>query len=134
MSESFQNFKKCSVAILCSFSLAACSVGMALDGQKDPDLSVVKQNVHRTDIETQLGLPTKEERLPNGCVKAIYQCEIGKEPSAGRAVAHGVMDVMTLGIWEIVGTPVERLKGEKVTMIITYDRQGRVISGMRVNS
>ena len=51
----------------------------------------------------------------------IYEYEIGNEPSAGRAIGHGVMDVLTLGIWEVVGTPVEGFQGEKKRLMLTYD-------------
>jgi hypothetical protein len=33
--------------------------------------------------------------------------------SAGRAAMHGVLDVFTLGIWEVAGTPIEGTKGKK---------------------
>jgi len=128
---SLSTIQNYSISVLCALSLTACSVGMALDGQKDPDISVVKKTAHRTDIEIQLGAPIKVDTYPNGNSIAVYQYEVGKEPSAGRAVAHGVMDVLTLGIWEVVGTPVERLKGEKVNMVITYDRNGNVISAVK---
>jgi hypothetical protein len=51
----------------------------------------------------------------------IYEYEVGSEPSAGRAVAHGVMDVLTLGIWEIAGTPIEKYQAT-----VVYDDQDRV--------
>jgi hypothetical protein len=57
-----------------------------------------------------------------------YEYEIGNEPSAGRAVAHGVLDVLTLGIWEIVGTPVEAIQGKKNQLTIYYDSNNRVMA------
>lgn len=116
------------LAILSSCFLSACSVGMALNGQKEPDLSVVKKEAHRTDIELQLGAPIKLESAPNGNTVATYIYEVGKEASTGRAVAHGVMDVLTLGIWEVVGTSVEVLKGDTLQLVITYDSKGQLIS------
>ena len=126
-------FQNSSLAILSALLLSACSVGMALNGQKDPDLSVVKKDVHRTDVEMQLGAPIQINTAPNGQMTAVYEYEVGREPSAGRAVAHGVMDVLTLGIWEVVGTPVEVLKGDKLHLIVIYDRNGRLISATRSN-
>ena len=43
----------------------------------------------------------------------LYEYEIGNKPSAGRAIGHGVMDILTLGLWEIIGTPIEGFQGEK---------------------
>ena len=104
---------------------------MALNGDKDPDVTVVKQNAHRTEIEMQLGKPIQVSTAPSGQTTAVYQYEVGKESSAGRAVAHGVMDVLTLGIWEVVGTPVEALKGDTIILTAVYDQNGRLISATR---
>lgn len=47
----------------------------------------------------------------------------------GRAVFHGAADLFTLGLWEIVGTPVEgNYNGRKMTMRIFYDEQDNVKS------
>ena len=36
---------------------------------------------------------------------------------AGRAVFHGVADVFMLGLWEVIGTPVETIEnGSKVAV------------------
>jgi hypothetical protein len=37
-----------------------------------------------------------------------------------------VMDVLTLGIWEIVGTPIEAVQGETYNAMITYDESDKV--------
>jgi hypothetical protein len=34
--------------------------------------------------------------------------------------------VLTLGIWEIAGTPIEAVQGEKYEATVTYDQQDRV--------
>lgn len=128
---SLSTIKNYSILISCALLLTACSVGMALDGQRDPDISVVKREVHRADIEAQLGAPIRVTSQPNGQTTAVYKCEVGNESSPGRAVAHGVMDVLTLGIWEIVGTPIERFKGDTITMVVTYDREERVVSAIK---
>jgi hypothetical protein len=91
----------------------------------------VSLKAERADIEAQLGAPVSVTTQPDGFVTAVYKCEIGKESSPGRAVAHGVMDVLTLGIWEVVGTPVERLKGDTIMMVVTYDRENRVVSAVK---
>jgi hypothetical protein len=52
--------------------------------------------------------------------------QIGNEPSAGRAVGHAVMDVLTLGIWEIAGTPIEGFQGEKYRATVIYGDDDKV--------
>ncbi len=117
---------------LCSLLSSGCSVNMALQGQKEPEHSVVKREAHRSDIEYHYGAPISETKHCDGTITAIYEYEVGREASAGRAIAHGVMDVCTLGIWEIIGTPVEAYKGDKMRMNVKYDRNEKMISAQRM--
>ena len=73
-----------------------------------------------------LGPPVQTSTQPDGTVISTYEYEIGNEPSAGRAVGHAAMDVLTLGVWEIVGTPIEGVTGDKYRAIITYGADNRV--------
>ena len=59
---------------------------------------------------------------------AKYHYTIGNKPDAGRAIAHGAMDVLTLGLWEVIGTPVEAIIVKHYDMTVTYDRDMRVIA------
>lgn len=108
-------------------SLNTCSVGMALSGKKDPDLSVIRKGADRSEVELQLGSPIKTSLREDGTTTSIYEYEVGNEPSPGRAVAHGAMDFLTLGLWEVVGTPVEVINGNKYQITINYDNQEHVI-------
>ena len=38
------------------------------------------------------------------------------------------MDVLTLGLWEVIGTPIEGFQGNKYRLQITYNKKDRVIS------
>jgi hypothetical protein len=106
--------------------LAGCSVGMALSGDKNPDIGAVRVGSTRGEAEMHLGSPVRTNAGAGNTRIDVYEYEIGNEPSAGRAVAHGVMDVLTLGIWEVAGTPIEAVQGEKYEAIVTYDEQDRV--------
>ena len=103
-----------------------CSVGMALSGAENPDLSAVRVGASRGEVEMHLGKPIKSIALGNGQSAEVYEYEIGNEPSGGRAVAHGVMDVLTLGLWELAGTPMEAVQGERYQTTITYGENDRV--------
>jgi hypothetical protein len=113
------------ISLLC---LCGCSVGMALSGKKDPDLGAIKVGSTRGEVEMHLGPPKSSSTLEDGTRLDVYEFEIGNEPSAGRAVGHGVMDVLTLGLWEVVGTPIEAVQGDKRQLSITYDSDDRVKS------
>jgi len=45
-------------------------------------------------------------------IEETYQVQKPKG-SAGRAAMHGVLDVFTLGLWEVAGTPIEGSVGKK---------------------
>ena len=107
--------------------LAGCSVGMAMSGNNDPDIGAIRVGSTRGEVEMHLGSPVRSNASQGSARTDIYEYEIGNEPSAGRAVAHGVMDVLTFGIWEIAGTPIEAFQaGEKYEAVVTYDEQDRV--------
>ena len=117
--------KKILSLALLALTLNACSVGMAMSGKKDPDLSVVKVGADRQEVELQLGSPIKIASESKSLI-AVYEYEIGNAPSAGRAIGHGVMDVLTLGGWEIIGTPIEGVTGDKYQVEVKYDQNSKV--------
>lgn len=105
--------------------LSACSVGMAAAGKPAPDLAVCKVGADRSDVEAALGSPVGVQTLPDGDTTCRYQYEVGNDPSPGRALAHGAMDVLTLGLWEVVGTPVELVQGKTYELAVTYGPDGK---------
>jgi hypothetical protein len=113
------------ISLLC---LCGCSVGMALSGKKEPNIGAIKVGSSRGEVEMHLGPPTTSTTLENKTRADIYEYELGNEPSAGRALGHGVMDVLTLGIWEVVGTPIELVQGDKRQITIMYDPNDHVKS------
>ncbi len=47
--------------------------------------------------------------------------------ATGRALFHGAADVLTLGIWEVVGTPFEAIvDGTEIKVKVNYDEEERV--------
>jgi len=117
-----------SICLICLFGNSGCSVGMAMSGKDNPNLGMVRTGATRGEIELTLGPPVSTVSIEEGRRIDIYEYEIGNEPSAGRAIGHGVMDILTLGLWEILGTPIEGVQGTKYKMQITYDKNDRVIA------
>ncbi len=109
-------------------ALSACSVGMAMSGEEDPNVSVVQSGSTRLDVERELGAPHSSRVLDDNGLEAIYRYELGNEPSTGRAIAWGALDVLTLGLWEVIGTPVEGSQGEEYEAVIVYNADGIVQS------
>ena len=109
-------------------SLCGCSVGMAVSGKPEPNLSVVKEKAKMGEVELNIGsAPVKTLSLPNGYLLCVYKYEVGNTPSPGRAALHGALDVLTLGVWEVIGTPVESLIGQTHYVAVTYDNDDRVV-------
>ena len=111
----------------CVAVIFGCSVFMAASGKREPNLNMITIGSHRAEVGLQLGSPRASVAHDGGQYRTdTYEYELDNEPSAGRAVAHGVMDVLTLGLWELVGTPVEAFKGEKREVVIACGSDDRV--------
>jgi hypothetical protein len=106
-------------------TLSGCSVGMALHGEREPNLAACRVGATRGEIELELGPPTSVASVEGGGTQCTYEYQVGNEPSAGRAALHAGMDVITLGIWELVGTPTEALQGEDFQLVVTYGPDGK---------
>lgn len=105
--------------LLVSFS--GCAVVMAMQGKEEPDLTVVEVGATRGQIEIQLGTPYSSEPVEEGGSLDVYEVEMGNEPSPMRAVVHGFMDLLTLFIWEPVGTVIEGMQGTTKYIEVEYD-------------
>jgi hypothetical protein len=116
-------------ALFATLSCGGCSVYMAASGSKEPNLANVHRGASRSDIEVALGQPKSINPQQGGQTAAVYEYTVGDEPSKGRAVGHGVMDVLTFGLWEVVGTPIEALnRGDKVKVNVLYDKDGNALN------
>ena len=106
--------------------LAACSVGMAAHGDEPKNLSLLRPGVPRADIEREFGKPVSSSPSGEGRSIDTYKIELGDEPSAGRAVGHAALDVLTFGLWEVVGTPYELVQGRSFKAVVTYNAEETV--------
>ena len=116
----------CSVLLFAILSVSGCSVLLANTGMPNPNLSVVQVGATRGQLELELGYPVSSTRLPEGGSVEIYQFELGRGPNDQRAMTHGLMDLLTLGIWEVPGTIIEMSVGEKRRIQVTYGPDDRV--------
>ena len=107
--------------------LAGCSVGMAMSGKPDPNISALDVGQDRDVVILNFGQPAKTLMTDNERTD-IFELERGNEQSMGRATGHAVMDLLTLGVWEIIGTPIEGFAGDTITLQIEYDANNKVQS------
>lgn len=112
--------------ILMMVFLAGCSVAMALKGKDEPDLSFLEIGTTQEQIEFQLGPPIFTKAAEDDGSLNYYQYIAGDEPSPGRALAHGILDIATLMLWELYG--VERNHGTKMVVEVEYDQNKYAVS------
>lgn len=117
----------------CSVLQSGCAVVMAVRGTESPNVGGISVGQDRAFVLATLGEPEKT-LMSNGEKIDFFKLKVGEKPSPGRAVAHGVMDVLTLGFWEIIGTPIEMLDTETFRMSVQYDSYGRVARVMPGNA
>jgi len=112
------------LVIFCS----GCSVGMALSGQEQKDTSVFYNGAERSFVHAKVGLPDSAVQDKDGNWIDTYLIVRGNEPSAGRAIGHGALDVLTLGLWEVFGTPIEAAAGSEKhdRFVIYYDLNQKI--------
>jgi len=110
------------------FALTGCSVFMAAKLPDKKNMEVFTPGVPRPVVLAEMGLPASYEDR-NGVRSEVYKFKQGYSQPAkiSRAVLHGTADIVTFGLWEAVGTPVEYyFSGTDTIVLVTYDRNDRV--------
>ena len=109
---------------------AGCAAVMATKQPAKKDLTVFNKGVDRGLIIAEIGAPITSE-YKNGKRYEIYTFMQGysKANKISRAVWHGAADVVTLGLWEIIGTPTESaFNGKKTSYEMIFDADDRLES------
>jgi hypothetical protein len=95
------------------------------------DTGILQIGADRMVVLKELGPPDASMKLENRGYKDIYKIdpEAHRTGSKGAAVAgHLVADVLTLGLWEVVGTPLELAAQDRpVTFLLKYDAEGKLV-------
>ena len=114
--------------IAAGLMLSGCSAYMAANQPGQKDFSVFKAGTPRDRVLAEFGTPMSTE-IVNGQRHDIFSFVQGYHGAvkAGRAVVHGVASIATLGLWEVIGTPVEgALNGSQLSVRVAYDPGDRV--------
>jgi hypothetical protein len=101
--------------------LASCSVVMAAR-KEGVSLEKVQGCRTRGQFLSSGAIVISNERLPCGGLVEVYQFQ-KERGSAARALMHGVLDVGTFGLWEVLGTPIEACVDERgyFSLRVFYD-------------
>lgn len=116
------------ISALIILGLQGCSVVMALHGNDKEDLRSFYVGADRSYVHDQRGVPDKSVQDEDGKWIDTYFIVMGNERSSQRAFAHGFMDVLTFGLWEVMGTPIELASGVEAVQSFTiyYDSNNMV--------
>lgn len=100
-----------------------CAATIASKKQTRKDLSVLRIGGDRDDIVQVIGAPYMTTRNQDGSCKDVYKL-VEDAPSKGAktltVVGHAAASVVTLGLWEIAGTPIELANQQQATTFILY--------------
>ena len=116
-----------SALVVLAATLSGCSVVMA---SRKRGVEVSNIMICRTEA-CVLALKDTEvmgsEETNDG--RVVTYRSLQKQGSTGRAVMHGLLDVATLDIWEVAGTPIEAHANNEQYLVyrVIYDDDNNVI-------
>lgn len=110
------------------FNTTGCSVFMAAKQPEKKDTKMLVTGVPRAVVLAELGAPISTVRNNEEITDVFsFKQGYGKAAKFGRTVFHGVADIATLGLWELIGTPIESgFDGNNVAYQITYDKNDNI--------
>lgn len=131
---------KWSAAVLVAVVLSGCSVYMAASSDGKKDLSVLRPGTDRDTVIAELGAPITSDWIETAALSPDaepkrervdifkFLLERSSASNSGRAVAYGAAAVLTLGLSELVTTPLEAGVGDagERRCRIVYDEDDRV--------
>ncbi len=120
--------KKFLLLAWCAILFPACSAYMAINQPEKKDVGVLSKDISRTIVMSELGQPVGTI-VKDGNRTDIFHFHKGSDGGwkAGRAAFHAIADVFTIGLWEIVGMPMEGIiKGDMVRVIVLYDADDNI--------
>ncbi|WP_367608127.1 hypothetical protein [Legionella sp. W05-934-2] len=121
---------KFSLVIAATIIISSCAVVKATNQPDKKDLRVLQKGTERSKVVAELGKPV-ESTVKKGHRQDVFSFVQGYSKTAKtlRALGHGAADVYTLGLWEVVGTPIEGVaNGNKVQIVVSYDNHEKVSS------
>jgi hypothetical protein len=123
--------RRCAALLLLAVALAGCSVAMSANrSTRRGDVAMLRPGAERTLIEATFGLPNSSHSLEDGKTIAIYLLDPDAHSEGAKAAAiggHLIMDVLTLGLWEVIGTPLEiAARDQLVSYAVIYGTDHRV--------
>ena len=123
-----QHMIKFLFSIAVALMASGCSAYMAASRDPGKDISVLRIGAVRAQVVGSLGRPVISDTV-DGRKIDVFSFQDGYKGSsnAGRAIFHVGADIVTGGLWEIVGTPTEALlQGQSKVIKVKYDAEEKV--------
>ena len=117
------NFTKLAAIAALFLLLGGCSVYMAAHQPSEKNIALFKVGTSRDALIAEFGVPVTSG-VRNGKKYEIYRFKQGYSQGAktARALVEGTADVFTLGVTEVISTPVEAINdGDLQVYEVTYD-------------
>ncbi len=108
--------------------ISGCSVFMAAKQPVKKNVGLFEIGVPRSALIAEFGAPIISEIKEEKKIE-IFKFLQGYSTGAkvGRAFFHGAADVVTLGLWELVGIPTEiTFSGDEMAYLVKYDKDDLV--------
>jgi hypothetical protein len=114
--------------VLLAVSASGCSVAMAAHQPSRKETELLTPGVPRNLVLAELGAPVSSDTKDGKRVEVFSFVQgYRKGVRVGRTIGHATADVLTLGLWEVAGTPTEAvLDGTKVAFEVTFDANDKV--------
>ena len=77
---------------------------LADKGHPGANLEALGVGTSEQKVEHELGTPSSSDPLGAGKRLSRYRVELTKQPNQSRALVHLILDLATLGIWELPGS------------------------------
>ena len=92
------------------------------------NIELFKIGTPRDELIAEFGAPyISEENNGKQIEMFLFVQGYSKAVKTGRIIFHSVADIMTLGLWEIVGVPTEMVfNGNNMAFHVSYDTNDRV--------
>lgn len=117
------------LSLVVASNLTGCAVAMAAKQPDYKNVELFKQGTTRGQLLGEFGQPVSTETRKDGtkCDTFSFTQGYSGGAKAGRAVGHAVADLLTLGLWEVIGTPTEAVfSGNTVGYQACYGADERV--------
>ena len=124
-------FISLAVFLVVCLMMPACSSGVYVKMDSTaPERGPVFIGMKRQDAEMHLGQPLYIARLNDDQYRGIYEYETS--PSAIDTLSFDIMDFTTVGLGNLIVTPLDRLKGRRHLVAVVYQMADEYISNDRV--